>query len=529
MKTSEHSGVTVSPWMAASLASSPALESDIEADVCIVGGGIAGLSAAYQLSRESKSVIVLDDGPLAAGETERTTAHLSYALDDRLSILEELHGLEKTRLAVQSHLAAINEIQAIVTREQIQCDFDRLDGFLFAPPGGSQEKLQRDFDTAMRIGLKDVRFVDRAPWPDYDTGRCLVFPNQGQFHPLKHLQGLRAAIERNGGKLFCNTRAMTFEGGERARVVTENEHTITCRFIIVATNTPVNDRFKIHSKQAAYRTFAIGLEQPKGAIPTALYWDTAQDAQSEESEPMSASYHYVRLQSAEDPDKQILIVGGEDHKTGQADDAEARWARLQTWTLERFPHTGELVFKWSGQVMEPADGLAYIGRNPGDEHNVFIATGDSGHGITHGTIAGMLLRDLILERPNAWDQVYDPARKAKSKTVYTRENLNVAGKYGEYLTGGDVRSAEDLRPDSGAVVRRGLSKLAVYKDSEGNLHEFSAVCPHLKCIVHWNSAERSWDCPCHGSRFTRYGDVLNGPSLSGLSPVEQARRQRKAA
>jgi glycine/D-amino acid oxidase-like deaminating enzyme/nitrite reductase/ring-hydroxylating ferredoxin subunit len=525
-----HSGKTSSVWMSESLDVPSPLESDIETDVCIVGAGITGLSTAYQLSREGKRTVVIDDSPLAAGETERTTAHLSYALDDRLSILEELHGLENARLAVQSHKAAIDEIEATVSREGIDCDFARLDGYLFPPPGGSLELLQRDLDAARRIGLSDVQFMDRAPIPGFDTGRCLLFPRQGQFHPLKYLQGLKRAIERNGGQLFSGTRAVTFEGGTPARVGTENGRTITCRGIVVATNTPVNDRYKIHSKQAPYRTYAIGLEIPRGAVPSALYWDTAQDAESEKAEPMSASYHYVRLQPVPGPDREILIVGGEDHKTGDADDADKRWRHLELWTRKRFPEAGEVSFRWSGQVMEPVDGLAYIGRNPGDEHNVFIATGESGHGMTHGTIAGMLIRDMVFSRPNAWEMVYEPSRKtARSGVVYARENLDVVKKYSEFVTGGDVRSVEDIRADSGAIIRRGISKVAVYKDPEGRLHELSAVCPHLKCIVHWNSAERSWDCPCHGSRFTRYGDVLNGPAMTGLKKIEETAQERRKA
>jgi glycine/D-amino acid oxidase-like deaminating enzyme/nitrite reductase/ring-hydroxylating ferredoxin subunit len=485
---------------------------------------------AYQLARERKSVVVLDDGPIAGGETERTTAHLSYTLDDRFFNLEKIHGLEKTRLAVQSHQAAIEEIEATVERENIPCDFTRLDGYLFVPRGASFDILEAEYECSVRLGLKGIEFVPRAPLPDFDTGRCLKFPAQGQFHPLKYLSGLLRAIQEIGGRVYANTRALEFKGGMPAKVTTTEGFEIRCRSIIVATNSPVNDRVKTHSKQAAYRTYAVAGEIPKGSVPQGLYWDTAQDAESQESEPMSAPYHYVRLQD-NGATSDLLIIGGEDHKTGQANDASARWANLEQWARERFPGMSAPIYRWSGQVLEPADGLAYIGRNPGDEHNVYIVTGDSGHGMTHGTIAGMLLRDLILERPNAWEQPYDPSRKATgaSATIYARENLNVARKYGEVVTGGDVKSVDEIPPDSGAVLRRGLRKLAVYRAEDGTLHEFYAVCPHLKCIVHWNSAERSWDCPCHGSRFSRFGDVLNGPALTGLSREEDEQQQSKAA
>jgi Rieske Fe-S protein len=238
-----------------------------------------------------------------------------------------------------------------------------------------------------------------------------------------------------------------------------------------------------------------------GSIPRALYWDTADP------------YHYVRLSG------DILIVGGEDHKTGQKDDGEERLRRLESWTRERFP-IGRVEFRWSGQVMEPVDGLGYIGRNPGDKQHVYVATGDSGHGMTHGTIAGILITDLILGRSNEWENLYDPGRKSiRSTGEYIKENLNVAKQYTDYLWPGEARSEDAIRPGQGAVVRQGLTKVAVYRDEAGTLHRASAVCPHLGCIVHWNSLEQSWDCPCHGSRFNVEGGVLNGPALGGLGSV----------
>jgi Rieske Fe-S protein len=217
----------------------------------------------------------------------------------------------------------------------------------------------------------------------------------------------------------------------------------------------------------------------------------------------------------------LLIVGGEDHKSGQADDADERHARLLQWARERWPMIVDVAFTWGGQVMETVDGLAFIGSNPLDKENVYVVTGDSGMGMTHGTIAGMLLTDLILGRDNPWAQLYDPARKTlRAAGRFAAENLNVAAKYGEWLTPGEVGSVDDIPPGSGAVVRRGLSKVAVFRDEDGAVTELSAVCPHLKCIVHWNSAESTWDCPCHGSRFHADGEVINGPANTNLPPVE---------
>jgi Rieske Fe-S protein len=278
--------------------------------------------------------------------------------------------------------------------------------------------------------------------------------------------------------------------------------------LVVATNTPVNDRMTIHTKQFPFRTYVVAFQVPAGAIPLALYWDTADP------------YHYVRLARL-DNGQELLIVGGEDHKTGQGHDEPGCFARLEAWARERFAEAGEVQYRWSGQVMEPMDGLAFIGRNPGDEENVYIANGDSGHGMTHGTIAGMLLTDLITgHEAGPWAKLYDPARRyLRASTRFVRENVNTAAQYLDWVTPGEISSATQLAPGEGAVIREGLHKLAVCKDADGRIHRHSAVCPHLGCIVHWNSAEKSWDCPCHGSRFSPQGQVINGPALGGLAPA----------
>ena len=282
---------------------------------------------------------------------------------------------------------------------------------------------------------------------------------------------------------------------------------MTSDVVVVATNTPVNDLVAIHTKQAPYVTYAIGIQVPKNSVTRALYWDTGDP------------YHYVRLQRENDHD--ILIVGGEDHKTGQANDGNERFAKLVQWTRERFPQSLDVEYRWSGQVMEPVDGLAFIGRNPLDSDNVYIATGDSGQGMTHGTIAGMLLTDLIQGRKNRWEDLYSPSRiRLRSLPEYASENINVAGQYADYVTAGDIKSESELKPGEGAIMRDGVSKIAVRRDENGNIHKLSAVCPHLGCVVAWNSTEQTWDCPCHGSRFSASGRVYQGPANSDLSEVE---------
>jgi len=481
------------------------LSQDQEADVCIVGAGIAGLTTAYLLQKAGQRVVVVDDGPLAGGMTQVTTAHLSNAIDDRFVNIERWHGGEGARLAAQSHAAAIDKIENIAAELDVDCDFRRLDGYLFPARPEDADHIIDEQAAAQRAGLR-VDVVSRAPLQAFETGPSLRFPNQARFHPLKYLAAVAKAVKQGGGRLFTNSHVDNIEGGDQA-AVRVGAHSVSARAIVVATNSPVNDLLALHTKQAPYMTYVVGARVPRGSVHDALYWDTLH------------AYHYVRLQEIEDADYDVLIVGGEDHKTGQADDADQRHARLLDWARERFPTIEPPQFTWAGQCMETIDGLAFIGRNPFDHDNVFVVTGDSGMGITHGTIAGMLLTDLILTRDNPWEKLYDPARKSlRAAGAFAKENLNVAGQYLDWVTGSEVESVEAIPAKSGAIMRRGASKTAVHRDGRGQVHELSAVCPHLGCIVHWNNAESTWDCPCHGSRFRADGEVVNGPANANLEP-----------
>ncbi len=512
------SGATTSIWMETTDAApdNGALNEKLRADVVIVGAGIAGLTTAYLLARQGKKVVVLDDKTIGDGNTNRTTAHLASAIDDRFYEMERLHGEAGARLAYESHAGAIDKIEEIIKSENIDCDFSRLDGFLFAPHGESTDELKKELAAAKRAGVVGVEMVDRAPLSSFDTGTALRFPHQGQFHVLKYLSGLARAIEKNGGRIFTGTHAEKIEGGAQALVTTTHGQTVTADAVVVATNTPVNDIFAIHTKQAPYRTYAIGARLPAGSVTKALYWDTPDP------------YHYVRLQSVKEgvgnnASHDVLIVGGEDHKTGQANDMDERYRRLEAWTRERFPMIESVDYRWSGQVFETVDGLAYIGVNPGDAENVYIATGDSGMGMTHGTIAGILLTDLIMGRENPWTKLYNPSRlKVGALGEFAKENVNVAEQYTDWASGGEVDSVDQLKPGIGALVQRGLTKVAAYRDDAGTLFECSAVCTHLGCIVNWNNSEKTWDCPCHGSRFDTRGKVIQGPAISDLARADKS-------
>lgn len=483
------------------------LHQDQQTEVCIVGAGISGLTTAYLLAKVDKQVIVLERNAIGAGMSSRTTAHLMCALDDRFYKLAQLHGAEAAQMASQSHQAAIDMIGYIVETENIDCEFERLDGYLFTDKQGSTEELKQEYEAASDAGCT-VYMLERAPILHFETGPALKFAHQAQFHPVKYLAGLASAIRKLGGKIFSNTDvAEVFQVKSQTFVQTRNGAAVTADNVVIATNAPINNRFEIPLKQAGYMTYVVGARIPRDSVTKALYWDNLE------------KYHYVRV--AELPyasqEEQILLIGGEDHKVGQANDASERYTALTTWALERFPMIRSFDYHWSGEVMEPIDGLAYIGNNPHDSKNIYIATGDSGMGMTHGTLAGILIRDQILGNINPWSGLYDPSRKPLTALGHmARESLNTNLQYTDWLTSSEVVSVDDIPVNEGAVIRQGFKKIAVYRDEDNTLHECSAMCTHLAGVVRWNSAEKTWDCPCHGSRFDAYGHVIQGPANQDL-------------
>ena len=505
----EHTnGTSTSVWMpTASVPDFPPLSGNVETSVCIIGAGIAGVTCAYLLSKEGKDVVLIDAMGIGAGETGRTTAHF-FPPDEWYADIEHSFGPDNARLVADSFAKAVDLVESIVAEEGIDCEFERLDGYLYALPGNGFKELDQEYEAARRAGV-EVESLPRVPDLSFDTGPCVRYANQAQFHPLKYLSGLAQSFVRNGGKIYCGTRAIAIDSGKDAQVVTTDKGKIRAKSVVAATNTPFNDRVVMHTKQAGYRTYVIGMRVPKGAVPRILLWDTGDP------------YYYVRLETAgSDAEHEVLVVGGADHKVGQDTHPEHRYDEIERWVRERFPMVQSVLYKWSGEVMEPADGPAYLGRNPMDNKHVYIITGDSGNGMTHCTIGAMLVSDLIMGRDNPWASFYDPARKPiHGISDFVTEQANTLAQYSDWVQGGEKESPREIAAGEGAIVRKGARMLAIYRDEDGELHALSAKCTHLGCVVHWNSAEKSWDCPCHGSRFGINGEVLHGPAASALEAI----------
>ena len=481
-------------------------------DTVIIGSGIAGLSVAYELASAGQSVIVIDRGPISGGMTSRTTAHLAPICDDGLSALIQIRGEEIARLFQQSQDAAVARIEQIVRELGIDCNFRRLDAFLFpamgVDPKKAREQRQEEFDAARAVGVA-AELVTGVPLQGFEKAPVLRYPNQATFHPLRYLRGLAKAIRGLGGRVYSNSPVIGVEelpeGG--VRVSTENGGVIEASCAVVATNSPINDRFQLHTKMSPYRTYAMAFTLPRGTLPDALFWDTGDP------------YHYVRLNPGPGS-VDYLIAGGADHKSGEANDGIIRFEAIEAWIRALVPSLGNEVTRWSGQVLDTIDYCAFIGLNPGST-SVYVVTGDLGQGMTHGALAGLLLKDLILQQSNAWADVYEPGRKTLSGAVnYVRENLSVVKNLAGYVLPGDLKSLDELSSGQGGILREGLRKIAACRDQAGKLYLHSAACTHSGCEVAWNSTEQCWDCSCHGSQFAANGAVLNGPAVHSLQPMD---------
>jgi glycine/D-amino acid oxidase-like deaminating enzyme/nitrite reductase/ring-hydroxylating ferredoxin subunit len=497
----------------------PKLESEVSADVVIVGAGISGLSIAYNLLKTGKSVIVLESRVVGAGMTGRNTAHIMPWFDDYYHLVEKLHGFPKTKQVANSYLAAIDFIEETVKSESIECGFERVDGYLY-PHDDSDDtatRLQKEFDVCKRLGL-DVEFVNLENDPSTGSvGRALKFANAGQFNPIKYVNGLAKAVTSKGGKLYETTKVRKFDNND---VTTADGIKVKAGAVVMATYTPLHRDQLIHTFQQPEYYYAIGLKIPKGSVKKALWWDT------------ESPYHNVRIEEREEHD--ILIVGGEDHNAGKKfEDYTDAYSSLEKWAKKRWTSAGDVLYKWTGQVYKPVGFVPLIGPDPLANvtspvlaYDQYVSTGDSGQGMTSGTIAGLLITDLITGKPNPWAEIYSPKRGAPTtKETVAGTGVRLWNTYEGIkdllpFVGADSVDIEDLAPCGGCVVQSGISKVAVYKDEHGQVHKYSAVCPHLGCVVKWNPIDGVFNCPCHGSIFDHKGTVINGPANVDLSPVD---------
>jgi glycine/D-amino acid oxidase-like deaminating enzyme/nitrite reductase/ring-hydroxylating ferredoxin subunit len=486
----------------------PALGKNVNVDVLVIGSGITGITTAYVLKKTGLTVGLVERERVASIDTGHTTAHLTYITDVGLRELADNFGNDHAQAAWDAGAAAIDEIERIVQEEGIECEFTRVPAHLHVWVDGFSEKeissLKREARLAAKLGF-DAAYLERVP---YFSVPGVRFPNQAKFHPRKYLRRLVMTLPGNGSHVFEKSAVTEFDAEKRHAKV--NRYWIGFDRVIMATNNPLVGLASITSatlfqtKLFLYTSYAIGARVSSGTIPEALFWDTR--------EP----YDYLRVDRHRGFD--YVVYGGEDHKTGQKRKTQKPYARLLA-RLKKIVPDAQVDHRWSGQIISTPDGLPYIGDNA--EHQ-FIATGFCGNGITFGTISAMMARDWATGRKNPWSDLFAVDRKKiKGATWnYLRENKD----YPYYMIKDRIARPESdsvrkLKRGDGMIIGSHTKKIAVFRDRNGQLHKLSPVCPHLGCHVRWNSAESTWDCPCHGSRFKPSGEVIAGPAEEALSPL----------
>jgi glycine/D-amino acid oxidase-like deaminating enzyme/nitrite reductase/ring-hydroxylating ferredoxin subunit len=508
---------TASPWLETQLPQFPALEGELKMDVVVIGAGITGLTTAWLLREAGVHVAVVERHRIGAADSGHTTAHLTYVTDTRLHELAKQFGEDGARAAWEGGAAAIDQIETIIRTLDDDCGFRRVCGYLHGAlgrkgaadsPQDEKARLQRDAELGQRLGF-DSHYVERMP---YGAVPAVEFEDQAAFDPGRYLAALARQLTQKGCRIFEQSPVDSVEDQPR-RVVTAQGH-IDCSYVVLATHNPLmGTQGAVRSglfqtKLALYTSYALGARLPANTLPDALFWDTANP------------YDYLRIEPRDD--YQLAIFGGADTKTGQQDDAAA-FHELERRLFQRVPGAA-ITHRWLGQVIETDDGLPYIGERSEGE---FVATGFSGNGYTFGTLAAMMARDAFLKRSNPWQELLRPDRKPfhGGAWQYVRENLD----YPWYLLRSRLgraegKSLEEVPHGEGRILALKEGRCAVYRAPDGALSVCSAVCTHLKCLVRWNGADKTWDCPCHGSRFSTDGDVLSGPAEEPLERIPYAQQ-----
>ncbi|AWO01124.1 (2Fe-2S)-binding protein [Chitinophaga alhagiae] len=481
----------------------PAVQENNFYDVIIVGGGITGVSTALQLQEAGKRCLLLEANHLGFGTTGGTTAHINTLLDTPYTIIEKNFGHNNMMRVAQAVKDGLLHIKRNIDHYAVDCGFSEAAAYLFAQDEDQDKKLQQIAAATADAGVHVYR-AEKIPVPVPFTS-AIRAEGQAKFHPLEYVFALARAFEHIGGTIIQRCRVTGVENNDRVEVETSGGH-FMAKDLVYATHIPPGVNL-LHLRCIPYRSYAMAVLLENDGYPSDLAYD------------MADPYNYYRTQEVDG--QPYFIAGGKDHKTGESANTEACFAQLESHLRQYFP-VREVAYKWSSQYFEPADGLPYIGHLPGQPEHIYVACGYGGNGMIYSSVAATLITKQILEEASSYAALFDPNRikpVAGFKNFITH-NADVVRQFaGKLLSGPKLEQLADLAPDEGRLVAYEGKKLAVYKDEAGQLHAVSPHCTHLQCDVKWNSAEQSWDCPCHGSRFDADGYVLTGPADRDLERV----------
>ncbi|MEV6762201.1 FAD-dependent oxidoreductase [Streptomyces sp. NPDC051105] len=504
-----HEGLRGSYWIETAPGGEPAPPpaGDISVDVAVVGGGMAGLSTAWELSRRGRKVAVLEAGRIAGGVTGHTTAKLTALHTLVYDHLRRTRGREGARLYAESQSAAIRRAAETVADLGIDCDWEEAAACTYAEDAEHVAQLRAEAEAAREAGLP-AEFVTDTELPFPVAGAVRV-TGQAQFHPVKYLHALAADLRDRGGTVHEGTRVTGLTEGEPCVLSTDLGIKIRAREVVVATHYPVFDRALLFTRLSPRRELVVAGTMDANAAPRDMYITPEQNTRSVRSAPHTDG-------------QRLLVVTGE-HFTPGAADVEERLARLAAWAADHFPGL-TLTHRWATQDNDSTDSVPLVGPlHPGSRHT-YVATGFGGWGLSGGIMAGRLISDLIEGRKVAWAGLYDPRRLGsvvREGGSFLKHQAHVARHFvGDRLPPVTAPAPEDLTPGDGAVIRVGGHQCAVHRDDSGQLHAVSARCTHLGCLVAFNRAEQAWECPCHGSRFAPDGSILQGPAVRPLEKRE---------
>ncbi len=477
------------------------LAGDVSVDTVIIGGGITGLTTAYLLQKAGQKVAVVEAAKIGMGVTGYTTAHITEQLDIFFTDLIKQFGKKRARLVADSSREAIGLIERITRELTIADDFERVPGYLYTESEKDIDFLHKELEAAKSLGVEG-EYVTDVPLP-FPVKGALQFNGQAQFHPLKYLAALAKHITERGGMIFEDTRVTNVRGGQ----VITGEGVLTGKDVVMATHTPILSRLlPVQGKLSPKRSYVLSTRLPnEGSVGNGLFWETKRP------------YHYARTYRA--PEGQVLVVGGEDHTTGEVSDTKERFERLAKYACKKFG-VEKIDYQWSAQLFESADDLPYIGRAPFARH-LWVATGFSGTGMTFGTVSALMLSDLILGKGHVWEKLYKPSRISLSSFAQLMKFGMANAKHVviDRFKRAQKGSGDDLAFGEGRVMSVNGKNAAVYKNKEGKVTTLSPICTHAGCVVNWNNAEGTWDCPCHGSRFSGEGKVIVGPAVKDLQAL----------